>query len=162
MTHTLESEDTPPPMPSSWRLFGSGEPMTERKIGSHASREAGRSRAWKMTALDVPPRMNTAGSFFCGMGHLPVCPGIGPSAAGGPPELAHELVFPSRAQVSGPGFGPDLGRDLEQTEPVHEVGVNHDGGGRQSKAQAGIADDALDLCLCADVIAAMEQEASTL
>src|SRR5262249_28940522 len=76
MTHTLESEDTPPPMPSSWRMFGSGEPMTARKIGSHASRERGRSRARKMIALDVPPRMKTAGSLFCGIGHLAVRPDI--------------------------------------------------------------------------------------
>ena len=70
MTQTLDKEDTPPPMPLSWRMLGSGEPITERKIGSHSAREAGRSRAWKTMALDVPPRMKTAGSFFCGMDHL--------------------------------------------------------------------------------------------
>ena len=70
MTQTLDREDTPPPMPLSWRMLGSGEPIAERKIGSHSARDSGRSRAWKTIALDVPPRMKTAGSFLCGMDHL--------------------------------------------------------------------------------------------
>jgi hypothetical protein len=43
------------------------EPMSDRKIGAHASRSAGRSRAWSITAFDVPPRIKIAGSFFWGM-----------------------------------------------------------------------------------------------
>src|SRR5262245_2536944 len=57
-------------MPSSWRILGSGEPMNERKIGAHSSRLAGRSRVWRTTAFDVPPRMKTAGSFRCDMARL--------------------------------------------------------------------------------------------
>ena len=41
ITHTFDSDETPPPMPSSWRMLGSGEPMNERKIGAHSSRLAG-------------------------------------------------------------------------------------------------------------------------
>ena len=70
ITHTFDSDETPPPMPSSWRMLGSGEPMNERNIGAHSSRLAGRSRAWRTTAFDVPPRMKTAGSFRCDMGRL--------------------------------------------------------------------------------------------
>jgi hypothetical protein len=51
-------------------MLGSGEPMNERKIGAHSSRLAGRSRAWRTTAFDVPPRMKTAGSFCCDMARL--------------------------------------------------------------------------------------------
>src|SRR5262252_3187709 len=113
MTHTLESEEMPPPMPSSWRMFGSGEPMTERKIGSHSSR-TGRSRAWKITALDVPPRMNTAGNFFCDMGSpCGILRSTG-SVARQTVQLAHEHVLPT------------LGLELEQADPVHEIGVAHD------------------------------------
>src|SRR5262245_66673411 len=70
ITHTFDSDETPPPMPSSWRMLGSGEPMNERKIGAHSLRLAGRSRAWSTTAFDVPPRMKTAGSFRCDMARL--------------------------------------------------------------------------------------------
>src|SRR5204863_6178539 len=107
MTHTLESDDTPPPMPLSWRMLGSGEPITERKIGSHSAREAGRSRAWKTMALDVPPRMNTADSFFWGMDHLRSIPWQAV-------QLAHEHVLPGRRL------------HLEQSDTVHEIGVDHD------------------------------------
>src|SRR5438477_10534493 len=104
MTHTVDRDDTPPPMPLSWRMVGSGEPITERKIGSHSAREAGRSRAWKTTALDVPPRMNTAGSFFCDMDHLD-------SVARQAVQLADEHVLPGRRL------------HLEQADTVHEIGV---------------------------------------
>src|SRR6516225_2101097 len=106
MTHTLEREEIPPPMPSSWRMFGSGEPMTERKIGSQSWCAAGRSRAWKITAFDVPPRMNTAGNCFCGMGSpCSMKPG---SAARQTVQIGHEHVLPA------------LRLDLEQADPVHE------------------------------------------
>ena len=59
-THTFDTEDRPPPMPSSWRPFGSGDPMTARKIASQAAGSAGRSCRRNTTALEVPPRMNTA------------------------------------------------------------------------------------------------------
>src|SRR5437016_12376952 len=120
MTHTLDREDTPPPMPLSWRMLGSGEPITERKIASHSAREAGRSRAWKMMAFDVPPRMNTAGSFLCGMHHL--ASRIGIDFASIPRQvvqLAYEHVLPG------------CGLRLEQADPVHEISVDHDAFGHQ-------------------------------
>src|SRR5215831_18142557 len=119
MTHTLESEETPPPMPSSWRMFGSGEPMTERKIRCHSSRAAGRSRAWKITALDVPPRMNTAGNFFCGMGSP--C-GILRSRLQLPGKSCNSLTktsFQLSGQLSGQlsdQLGLGLGLELEQSD----------------------------------------------
>ena len=61
ITQTLEREDTPPPIPSSWRPLGSGEPMAARKIASHAARSAGRSLTSNTRPFDVPPRMNSAG-----------------------------------------------------------------------------------------------------
>ena len=51
---------------------GSGEPITAGKWNPTA-RSAGRSCARNITAFDVPPRMNTAGSFFCGIDHLFRC-----------------------------------------------------------------------------------------
>src|SRR6185312_8737330 len=68
MTQTFDSEEMPPPIPSSWRPFGSGEPMTARKIGAQASRSAGKSSWRNMTAFEVPPRMKTARNRCCGMG----------------------------------------------------------------------------------------------
>src|SRR5689334_18550822 len=132
MTHTLESEEIPPPMPSSWRIFGSGEPITERKIESHSSRAAGRSRAWKITALDVPPRMNTAGNFFCGMGSP--C-GLLRSVS----SAARQTVQLTREQVL-----PALWLDFEQADPVHEIGVAHDTCRDQREADVGSIDDAQD------------------
>ena len=64
-THTFESEEMPPPMPSSCRPYGSGLPIAARKISSHSARSLGRSRALNTMALLVPPRMNTAGILSC-------------------------------------------------------------------------------------------------
>src|SRR6476469_5373803 len=133
MTHTLDRDDTPPPMPLSWRMFGSGEPITERKIGSHSAHEAGRSRAWKTMALDVPPRMNTAGSFFCGMDHL--VSGIRISIPRQAVELAYEHVLPGRRL------------HLEQADAVHEIRVDHDPFGHKREAQIGVVNDAEDFAL---------------
>src|SRR5580698_6108429 len=47
-------------MPSSWRPLASGLPTTPRKIGAHCARSIGKSSARNITALLVPPRMNTA------------------------------------------------------------------------------------------------------
>src|SRR5665213_3924168 len=65
---TFDNDDTPPPMPLSWRPFGSGLPISARNIGSHSARSS-RSRAWNITARLVPPRMNTAGREMRGMAH---------------------------------------------------------------------------------------------
>src|SRR5262249_11525563 len=70
-THTFESDDSPPPMPSSWRPLGSGDPITERKIGSHCAGSAGRSFLLNTTAFDVPPRMKVALSLLCDIGARP-------------------------------------------------------------------------------------------
>src|SRR5580692_7069148 len=70
-TQTFESDDSPPPMPSSWRPFGSGEPITDTKIGSQSALSAGRSCRLKTTAFDVPPRMKVALILFCGIGRIP-------------------------------------------------------------------------------------------
>src|SRR3954470_6300954 len=69
-THTLESEEIPQPMPSSWRPYGSGLPIAARKISSHSARSRGRSFALNTIALLVPPRMNVAGIFSCLMSWL--------------------------------------------------------------------------------------------
>src|SRR5438132_9922403 len=106
MTQTFDREDTPPPMPLSWRMLGSGEPITDRKIGSHSARDVGRSRAWKTIALDVPPRMKTAGSFLCGMDHLTIAVCSVPRQA---VQLADEHVLPGRRL------------HLEQADAVHEI-----------------------------------------
>ena len=74
ITQTLESDDTPPPMPFNCRPCGSGLPMALRKRVSHSARSAGRSRRWNISALLVPPRMNTAGSrlaFIDGLFYRP-------------------------------------------------------------------------------------------
>ena len=65
MTQTLESEETPPPMPSSWRPLGSGAPIAARKMGPQASRSRGRSSARSISAFEVPPRMKTARNRAC-------------------------------------------------------------------------------------------------
>src|SRR5215217_2260534 len=67
-TQTLDSDEMPPPMPSSWRPYGSGLPIAARKISSHAARSRGRSFALKTIALLVPPRMKTAGILSCFIG----------------------------------------------------------------------------------------------
>src|ERR1700744_1803629 len=65
---TFDSEDKPPPMPSSWRPYGSGLPMAARNSLSCSARSAGRSAALNTNALLVPPRMKAAGILTCGMG----------------------------------------------------------------------------------------------
>src|ERR1700722_7553040 len=70
-THTFESDDRPPPIPSSWRPLGSGDPITHRKIGSQCAESAGRSCLLKTTAFDVPPRMKVALILLCGIGCVP-------------------------------------------------------------------------------------------
>ena len=54
-------------MPSSCRPKGSGDPIAAVNKSSHAARSAGKSRAWNMIALLVPPRMKTAGMGRCRM-----------------------------------------------------------------------------------------------
>jgi len=71
MMQIFDSEEMPPPMPSSCRPFGSGEPITCRKIGSQSAGSAGRSSFRNITALEVPPRMNTARSRAFAMEVLP-------------------------------------------------------------------------------------------
>src|SRR5450631_2977085 len=62
MMQIFDKEEIPPPMPSSCRPLGSGEPITCRKMGSQSLGFSGRSSLRNITALEVPPRMNTAGS----------------------------------------------------------------------------------------------------
>src|SRR4051794_40395895 len=65
MMTPFDSDEMPPPMPSSCRPFGSGLPSTPSRMGSIAARSAGRSFAWKKTPLEEPPRMKTAGMKTC-------------------------------------------------------------------------------------------------
>src|ERR1700749_1331737 len=58
----FDKEEIPPPMPPSWRPLESGEPITCRKMGSQSLGFSGRSSLRNITALEVPPRMNTARS----------------------------------------------------------------------------------------------------
>src|SRR5262245_49257826 len=60
MMQALESEEMPPPRPSSWRPYGSGLPSARRRISSRDSPAGGRSSAWKTRHRLVPPRMYTA------------------------------------------------------------------------------------------------------
>ncbi|KAI0110491.1 hypothetical protein GGR51DRAFT_511404 [Nemania sp. FL0031] len=63
-THTLDVEEMPPPMPSSWRACtGSGEPMAAGRISLHASPSlsGGRSDARSTRPLEVPLRTKSAG-----------------------------------------------------------------------------------------------------
>lgn len=54
--HIFEREEMPPPRPSSWRPWGSGEPRTERKIGGQRLWLEGREEAENIMAREVPPR----------------------------------------------------------------------------------------------------------
>ena len=85
-THTFESEESPPPMPSSWRPLGSGEPITDTKIGSQSALSAGRSCRFNTTAFDVPPRMKVALILFCGIVTISALSGKGVA------ELLQELA----------------------------------------------------------------------
>ena len=71
MTQTFDSDEMPPPMPLSWRPYGSGLPIAARNSRSQSDRSAGRSRWWNITALNVPPRMKTAGSVSVVIGRTP-------------------------------------------------------------------------------------------
>ena len=64
-TQTFDSDEMPPPMPSSWRPLGSGLPIAARKMRPTASRSRGRSSARNIIALLVPPRMKTARTATC-------------------------------------------------------------------------------------------------
>src|SRR5438477_4361946 len=77
MTQILDKDEIPPPMPSSCRPLGSGEPITCRKIGSQSFRFSGRSSRRNITAFDVPPRMNTARSRLISIGASLLARGIG-------------------------------------------------------------------------------------
>jgi hypothetical protein len=56
MMTAFDNDEIPPPMPSSWRPYGSGLPTAASMTRAATSRSAGRSFAWKNMPLLVPPR----------------------------------------------------------------------------------------------------------
>src|SRR5215471_14632858 len=65
MIQTLDNDESPPPIPSSWRPLGSGLPSAATKMRSHNERSRGRWSCRNMMALLVPPRIKTAGILTC-------------------------------------------------------------------------------------------------
>src|SRR5919106_1266832 len=68
-------------------------------MGSQSSRSSGRSRRWKKTPLELPPRMKTAGKRACGSG-ITLTPSLlqhggllSPDELGVDLDVAHEPVF---------------------------------------------------------------------
>ncbi|KAL7930962.1 hypothetical protein V8C35DRAFT_310874, partial [Trichoderma chlorosporum] len=61
-TTTLEVEEMPEPMPSSWRAYrGSGEPIAGARMGCHWQGTGGREARLKSRPVEVPLRTNQAG-----------------------------------------------------------------------------------------------------
>src|SRR5262249_51954955 len=79
------SDEMPPPIPSSWRPYGSGLPRAVSKMWSRAGPDAGRSPWWKTRQRLGPPRMEAARIFFWltdASPSRPSRPRVGENAAG--------------------------------------------------------------------------------
>src|SRR6516164_2855637 len=65
MIQTLDNDESPPPIPPSWRPLGSGLPSAATKMQSHNERSRGRLSCRNMMSLLVPPRMKATGILTC-------------------------------------------------------------------------------------------------
>ena len=138
MMTAFESDEIPPPRPSSWRPYGSGLPSAASRIASRSRPAAGRSRSWKTRQRLVPPRMYTAPDSPLGHGcrsalRSAVCGEAGRRPAGCPARAAVSTQRAAKRAAGAPVRSPRRRARGERAAQVRRGGAGRRARWRRSR-----------------------------